>query len=247
MELLTQPGPWIAFLTLTALEVALGIDNIIMITILADSLPEDQRPLARKGGLALAMIIRILLLFTITWVMSLQATLFEVAGHPFSGQNLLMLGGGFFLLAKATHEIHLNIETGGHEERAQSAATAGLGMVLAQIVALDVVFSLDSVITAVGMAEHIEVMVAAVVVSVAIMIAMIQPISRFMERNPAVKILALSFMLLVGVTLMAEGFGQHFPKGYIYAAFGFSIFVEGLQLKAQDEPEGTEGAGPTAA
>jgi len=232
MELLTQPGPWIAFLALTALEVALGIDNIIMITILADSLPEDQRPLARKGGLALAMIIRILLLFSITWVMSLQADLFEVMGQGFSGQDLLLLVGGFFLLAKATHEIHLNIEGEDHESQAKHAATASLGMVLGQIVALDVVFSLDSVITAVGMADHIEVMIAAVVVSVGIMIVMIRPINRFMKRHPTVKILALSFMLLVGVTLMAEGFGQHFDKAYIYVAFGFSLFVEGLQLRA---------------
>lgn len=242
MELLTQPGAWIAFLTLTALEVALGIDNIIMVTILADSLPEGKRETARKGGLALAMIIRILLLFAITWVMGLQATLFEVVGHPFSGQDLLMLGGGFFLLAKATHEIHLNVEGEGHEEQAKSTATAGLGMVLAQIVALDVVFSLDSVITAVGMTEYIEVMVAAVVVSVGIMIAMIRPISSFMKEHPAVKILALSFMLLVGVTLMAEGFGQHFPKGYVYAAFGFSLFVEMVQLRAKTNRE-TAGAG----
>lgn len=242
MELLTQPGAWIAFLTLTALEVALGVDNIIMVTILADSLPEEQRPLARKGGLALAMIIRIALLFAITWVMGLQAELFRVMEQPFSGQDLLMLGGGFFLLAKATHEIHLNIEGEGHEEQAKSTATAGLGMILGQIVALDVVFSLDSVITAVGMTEYIEVMIAAVVVSVGIMIAMIRPISSFMKDHPAVKILALSFMLLVGVTLMAEGFGQHFPKGYVYAAFGFSLFVEMLQLRAAETGD-TAGAG----
>jgi len=242
MELLTQPGAWIAFLTLTALEVALGIDNIIMVTILADSLPEDQRPLARKGGLALAMIIRIALLFAITWVMGLQAEILAVLGQSFSGQDLLMLGGGFFLLAKATHEIHLNIEGGGHEEQAKATATAGLGVVLSQIVALDVVFSLDSVITAVGMADHIEVMIAAVVVSVVIMIAMIRPISRFMKQHPAVKILALSFMLLIGVTLMAEGFGQHFPKGYVYAAFGFSLFVEMLQLKIKGKKQTAESA-----
>lgn len=232
MELISQPSAWIAFLTLTALEVALGIDNIIMISILADSLPAEKRSLARKVGLALAMIIRILLLFALTWVLSLQADLFTVLGQGFSGQDLLLIGGGFFLLAKATHEMHLAIEKGGREEQAKSAGTAGLGMVLSQIVALDVVFSLDSVITAVGMADHIEVMIAAVVVSVGIMIATIGPISRFMKEHPSLKILALSFMLLVGVTLMAEGFGQHFDKAYIYVAFGFSLLVEGLQLRA---------------
>lgn len=234
MELLTQPEAWIAFLTLTALEVVLGVDNIIMVTVLADGLPPEKRPLARKGGLALAMVARVGLLFSLTWMMSLQETLFQVLGRGFNGHDLILLTGGIFLLAKGTHEIHVELEEEDREEKARKKGRAGVGMVLGQIVLLDVVFSLDSVITAIGMAEHIEVMVAAVVVAVGIMIVLISPIARFIKEHPTVKMLALSFLLLIGATLVAEGLGEHFPKAYIYFAFGFSIFVEFLQIRQSD-------------
>lgn len=233
MELLTQPEAWIAFLTLTALEIVLGVDNIVMVTVLADGLPERQRPLARKGGLALAMVARIALLFTITWMMGLQATLFEVVGQEFSGHDLILLVGGVFLLAKGTHEIHVDLEGRDREVQAREMTRAAVGTVLAQIVVLDIVFSLDSVITAVGMADHLEVMVAAVVVAVGVMIVLIGPISRFIKEHPTVKMLALSFLLLIGATLVAEGLGHPFPKGYIYFAFAFSIFVDTLQIRAR--------------
>lgn len=239
MELLTQPEAWIAFLTLTALEVVLGVDNIVMVTVLADGLPAAQRPLARKVGLALAMVARLALLFSLAWMMGLEATLFEVAGHGFSGHDLMLLAGGVFLLAKGTHEIHVNMEGEEREEQARKKSRAALGIVLSQIVLLDLVFSLDSVITAIGMAEDIEVMVAAIVVAVGVMIVLIGPIARFIKKHPAVKMLALSFLLLIGATLVAEGLGQHFPKGYIYFAFGFSIFVEVLQMR---QTTGTEAA-----
>lgn len=244
MELLTQPDAWIAFLTLTLLEVVLGVDNIVMVTVLADGLPERQRPLARKGGLALAMVARIALLFSITWLMGLEETLFAVLGQPFSGHDLILIGGGVFLLAKGTHEIHVNLEEKGREEKAREMTRAAVGTVLAQIVALDVVFSLDSVITAVGMADRVEVMVAAVVVAVGIMIVLIGPISSFVKEHPAVKMLALSFLLLIGATLVAEGLGHPFPKGYIYFAFGFSIFVEVVQMRRRGvEASDVAGAG----
>ncbi len=231
MELLTQPSAWIAFFTLTALELVLGIDNIVMITVLADSLPERRRALARKAGLALAMVARIALLFSLSWLLGLEETLFELLGKEFSGRDIILVAGGAFLLAKATHEIHVELEG---EDRASQAARMGraaIGIVLLQIVLLDLVFSLDSVITAIGMADDIEVMVAAIVVAVGSMIFLLNPVARFIRRHPAVKMLALSFLLLIGVTLVAEGLGQPFPKGYIYFAFGFSIFVEVLQMR----------------
>ncbi len=243
MELLTQPDAWIAFLTLTVLEVVLGVDNIIMVTVLADGLPPDKRPLARKGGLALAMVARIALLFALTWMMSLQETLFQVLGRGFSGHDLILLGGGLFLLAKGTHEIHVELEGEDREATAQKKSRAAVGMVLGQIVLLDIVFSLDSVITAIGMADHIEVMVAAVVVAVGIMILLIQPVAAFIKAHPTVKMLALSFLLLIGVTLVAEGLGEHFPKGYLYFAFGFAIFVELLQMRRASKSEEAASAG----
>lgn len=231
MELLTQPAAWIAFLTLTALELVLGVDNIVMITVLADRLPEPRRVLARRLGLVLAMVARIGLLFSLTWLMRLEAALFELFGRGFSGRDLILLVGGMFLIAKATHEIHVDLEEGGREKQAVRMGRAAIGMVLLQIVLLDVVFSLDSVITAIGMADDIEVMVAAIVVAVGAMIFLMGPVARFIEKNPTVKMLALSFLLLIGVTLVAEGLGEPFPKGYIYFAFGFSIFVEILQMR----------------
>lgn len=231
MELLTQPEAWIAFFTLTALELVLGVDNIVMITVLADSLPEHRRELARKGGLALAMIARIALLFSLSWLLGLEETLFEVFGHAVSGHDLILLAGGAFLLAKATHEIHVELEEEDRERKAARMGRAAVGIVLTQIVLLDVVFSIDSVITAIGMADRIEVMVAAIVVAVGAMIFLIGPVARFVKKHPTVKMLALSFLLLIGVTLVAEGLGQHFPKGYLYFAFGFSTFVEVLQIR----------------
>lgn len=232
MELLTQPEAWIAFLTLTTLELVLGVDNIVMITVLADSLPEHQRPLARKGGLALAMGARIGLLFSLTWLMGLEETLFEVLGEAFSARDLILLAGGAFLLAKATHEIHVELEGEDREKKAERMGRAAMGVVLAQIALLDMIFSLDSVITAIGMADRIEVMVAAIVVAVGAMVFLIGPVARFIKKHPTVKMLALSFLLLIGVTLVAEGLGQTFPKGYLYFAFGFSIFVEVLQMRS---------------
>ncbi len=231
MELLTQPQAWIAFLALTALELVLGIDNIVMITVLADSLPARRRALARKAGLALAMVARIGLLFSLTWLLGLEETLFEVFGKSFSGRDIILVAGGAFLLAKATHEIHVELEGEDRETKAARMGKAAIGIVLLQIVLLDLVFSLDSVITAIGMADDIEVMVAAIVVAVGSMIFLLNPVARFIRRHPAVKMLALSFLLLIGVTLVAEGLGQPFPKGYIYFAFGFSIFVEILQMR----------------
>jgi len=231
MELLTQPQAWIAFLTLTLLELILGVDNIVMITVLADRLPEKRQALARRAGLVLAMVARIGLLFSLTWLMRLEETLFEVLDRGFSGRDLILVAGGIFLIAKATHEIHVDLEEGGREKQAANMGRAAIGIVLLQIVLLDLVFSLDSVVTAIGMADDIEVMVAAIVVAVGAMIFLMGPVARFIERHPTVKMLALSFLLLIGVTLLAEGLGQPFPKGYIYFAFGFSIFVEVLQLR----------------
>jgi len=231
MELLTQPQAWIAFLTLTALELVLGVDNIVMITVLADRLPEERRVLARRMGLALAMIARIGLLFSLTWLLRLETALFDVFGRGFSGRDLILLAGGVFLIAKATHEIHVELEEGGRKKQAVRMGRAAIGIVLLQIVLLDLVFSLDSVITAIGMADEIAVMVAAIVVAVGAMIFLMGPVARFIEKHPTVKMLALSFLLLIGVTLVAEGLGEPFAKAYIYFAFGFSIFVEVLQMR----------------
>jgi predicted tellurium resistance membrane protein TerC len=231
MEWITQPEAWIGFLTLTALEMVLGIDNIIFISILAGKLPAHQQKVARRGGLLVAMISRILLLFSLSWVIGLTEPLFSVIGHSVSGRDLVLLVGGLFLVAKSTHEIHGKLEgdTGG-----RSAAVApSLASVLVQILLLDVVFSLDSVITAVGMVQELAVMVAAVVVSVAFMMFFAEPVSAFVDRHPTVKMLALSFLLMIGVMLIADGFGHHIPKGYVYFAMAFSVFVEMLNLRAR--------------
>ena len=229
MEWLTDPNVWIALLTLTVLEVVLGIDNVIFIAILAGKLPEEQRERARVVGLGAAMIMRVLLLLAIGWIMRLTEPLFAVLGRELSGRDLILLAGGLFLLAKATYEIHDKLE-GSHGER-ETRAVATFGAVIAQIMVLDIVFSLDSVITAVGMAERIGVMVAAVIIAVAVMMLAARSVSEFVERHPTVKMLALSFLLLIGMSLVAEGLGQHIPKGYIYFAMGFSVFVEMLNLR----------------
>jgi predicted tellurium resistance membrane protein TerC len=230
VDWITSPSAWIALATLTALEIVLGIDNIIFISILADRLPVAQRKRARTVGLAAAMITRLLLLFSLGAIMRLTKPLFEVFGRAISGRDLILLVGGLFLLYKATHEIHEMMEGDSDRERASTASK--FGEVILQIMVLDIVFSLDSVITAVGMAEHIEVMVAAVVISVGIMMWSAAPVANFVQAHPTVKMLALAFLLLVGMTLVADGFGFHVPKGYIYFAMAFSLLVEMLNLRA---------------
>lgn len=222
----------VAFLTLSVLEVVLGIDNVIFISILAGKLPKDQQPRARFIGLALAMITRILLLLTIVWMARLTAPLFSVWDHAFSGRDLILIVGGIFLVWKSTHEIHDKLE-GPEEADGPKTVQAKFSSVIIQIILLDIVFSLDSVITAVGMVNNIPVMVAAVIVAVIFMMFFAGPISGFVDRHPTVKMLALSFLLLIGVTLIADGFGQHISKGYIYFAMGFSVFVEVLNLRGR--------------
>ncbi len=231
MEWLTNPDIWIALITLTALEIVLGVDNIIFISILVAKLPEAQQPRARFIGLALAMIMRILLLLTLSWIIRLTAPLFTVVGQEISGRDLILIGGGLFLLGKSTREIHERLE--GEEGHGGTRVAASFASVLVQILLLDIVFSLDSVITAVGMVDEVPVMVAAVVIAVGIMMLSAGPISDFVNRHPTVKMLALSFLLLVGMSLIAEGFDQHIPKGYIYFAMGFSVLVEALNLRAR--------------
>ena len=255
MDLLTSPEAWIALATLTMLEIVLGIDNIIFISILADRLPAAERPKARQLGLALAMITRILLLFSITLIMRLTQELFTLFGHAVSGRDLILIVGGLFLLTKSTREIHDKME--GEEDEARGTAKAATFRgVLIQIAILDMVFSLDSVITAVGMADDLAVMVTAVILAVGVMMISAGPVGNFVSDHPTVKMLALSFLLLIGTSLIAEGAGFHIPKGYIYFAMGFSVFVESLNLKARKTgskrgrlgvpPPATEGPSPSA-
>jgi predicted tellurium resistance membrane protein TerC len=232
MDWVSSPEAWIALLTLTVLEIVLGIDNIVFISILASKLPSSQQARARTIGLALAMITRILLLLSLTWIMRLTAPLFAVFQHEFSGRDLILLVGGIFLIWKSTREIHERLEGESESERAARGA-ATMGGVLVQIALLDIVFSLDSVITAVGMANQVAVMIIAIMLAVGFMMFTAGPVSTFVERHPTVKMLALSFLLLIGVTLIAEGFGQHISKGYVYFAMAFSVFVEALNLRAR--------------
>jgi predicted tellurium resistance membrane protein TerC len=231
MELLTDPQAWLAFATLTALEIVLGIDNIIFISILVGRLPKDQQARGRTIGLALAMLTRIALLLSITWVMGLSSKLFSVVDRGVSGRDLILIAGGLFLLAKSTLEIHHSLE--GEEEQRSAAGRAAFGAVIIQIAIIDIVFSLDSVITAVGMADHVQVMIAAVVVAVVVMMFLAGPISDFVDRHPTIKVLALSFLILIGVALVGEGLGFHIPKGYIYFAMAFSVAVEMLNLQVR--------------
>ena len=231
MDWLTNPEIWIALATLTALEIVLGIDNIVFISILAGKLPPHQQDRARTIGLGLAMITRILLLLGLAWVIGLTAPLFEVFDHEISGRDLILIAGGLFLLAKSTHEIHQKLEGEvGHSSR---RVYPTFQAVIIQILLLDVVFSLDSVITAVGMVRQIGVMIAAVVIAIGFMLVFAKTISGFVERHPTIKMLALSFLVLIGVILIAEGFDQHISKGYIYFAMAFSVFVEMLNLKVR--------------
>ncbi|HSM34792.1 MAG TPA: TerC family protein [Longimicrobiales bacterium] len=229
MEWLADPQAWIALLTLTALEIVLGIDNIVFISILAGKLPPEEQPKARLIGLGLAMLMRIALLFSLAWVIRLTAPLFTVLAEEISGRDLILIVGGLFLLAKSTREIHLKLE--GEDDHSGGRVTRSLASVLVQIMLLDIVFSLDSVITAVGMVDELSIMVIAVVIAVGFMMVFAGPISRFVEAHPTVKILALSFLILIGVTLIAEGFDQHISKGYIYFAMAFSVMVEMLNLR----------------
>ncbi|NTW81854.1 MAG: TerC family protein [Chlorobiaceae bacterium] len=229
MEWILQPEAWIALLTLTALEIVLGIDNIIFISIIVGRLPQNQRGKGRILGLGLAMLTRIALLLSITWVMGLKAGLFTVFEEVISGRDLILIGGGLFLLAKSTHEIHQSLE--GSEEAKKSSGKGSFAFTMIQIAVIDIVFSLDSVITAVGLAKDVAVMIIAIMISIAIMMLASRSINDFVERHPTIKMLALSFLILVGVTLIAEGAGFEFPKGYIYFAMAFSVCVEMLNIR----------------
>ena len=228
-EWVASPEAWVALVTLTALEIVLGIDNIIFISILVGRLPEAQRNFARRMGLSLAMLTRLGLLFSISWVMGLTKPWFELFGMSISGRDLVLIGGGLFLLFKATHEIHNSLE--GAEDNNKQMVVTGLGSVLIQIAILDIVFSLDSVITAVGLVEHVALMAIAIILAVLVMMFAAKPIGDFVEKHPTIKILALSFLILVGVTLIVEGFDIHVPKGYIYFAMAFSVSVEFINLR----------------
>ena len=229
LDWLATPEMWIALATLAALEIVLGIDNIIFISVLVGRMPPHQRDLARRLGLGLAMIARLSLLFSISWVMGLTAPLVTILNQAISGRDIILILGGLFLLAKATHEIHNSLE--GDEESVHSSVPASLGMMLMQIALLDVVFSLDSVITAVGLVDEVSVMATAIILAVLVMMFAARPIGDFVDTHPTIKILALSFLILVGVTLMVEGFDVHVPKGYIYFAMAFSVAVEMINIR----------------
>ncbi|OFW10795.1 MAG: hypothetical protein A3H96_04085 [Acidobacteria bacterium RIFCSPLOWO2_02_FULL_67_36] len=256
MASLTSPEIWIALATLTFLEIVLGVDNIIFISILSGKLPHDQQPRARRLGLLGAMVTRVLLLLSLAWIIRLTAPWFSIIGHDISGRDLILILGGLFLIAKSTFEIHDRLE--GEEGHASARVAASFASVIVQIMLLDIVFSLDSVITAVGMVDELWVMVAAVVIAVGIMMVAAEPISAFVHRHPTVKMLALSFLLLIGLSLLLEGFDQHVPKGYIYFAMGFAVFVEMINLRIRHAPPvdlrerytpepGSETSGPPAA
>jgi predicted tellurium resistance membrane protein TerC len=229
MDWLTDPQAWIAFLTLVVLELVLGVDNVIFISILASKLPVDQQQKARVTGLSIAVLSRILLLFSLSWIIGLSAPLFSLFGYEVSGRDVILILGGLFLLGKSTYEIHQKLE--GVEGDTSTRVKASFLGVIAQVLLLDVVFSLDSVITAVGMVDQLEIMIAAVVIAAGVMILLARPLSDFVDRHPTIKILALSFLLLIGFTLIVEGLHQHIPKGYIYFAMGFSVLVEMLNLR----------------
>jgi predicted tellurium resistance membrane protein TerC len=228
--MLADPDTYVSLVTLTAMEVVLGIDNIVFISILTGKLPLAEQPKARRLGLSLALVMRLGLLFTLSWVMGLTAPWFTLFGKGFSGRDLILLGGGLFLIAKATHEIYDKLEV-AHEAEATAGGTHRFGLILAQILALDIVFSLDSVITAVGMAQHVSIMVIAMVVAVGLMLVFASAIGDFVNRHPSMKILALSFLLLIGIMLVVDGMGQHVGKGYIYFAMVFSLAVELLNMR----------------
>jgi len=235
IEWIASPEAWIALATLTALEIVLGIDNIIFISILVGRLPAHQRNFARRTGLGLAMGTRLALLFSLAWVMGLTQPWFTIFGEEISGRDIILIGGGLFLLAKATHEIHNSLE--GVESEDKPVVAANVGMVLVQIAILDIVFSLDSVITAVGLVDHVAIMAIAIVLAVGVMLFAAKPIGDFVDANPTIKILALSFLILVGATLIIEGFDVHVPKGYIYFAMAFSVVVEMINIRMRKKSD----------
>jgi len=232
LALAVLPHTWISLATLTALEIVLGIDNIVILTILVGRLPRRQQRTARLLGLSLALFFRLGLLFTLSWIMSLRAPFFSLLGRSFSGRDLILIGGGLFLVAKSTHEIYAKLEKGDEESAVSELASATrFGLILAQIIALDIVFSLDSVITAVGMAQHVAIMVVAMVIAVLTMMVFAGRIGDFINAHPSISVLALSFLLLIGVLLMADGLGQHVDKGYVYFAMAFSLLVQLLNIR----------------
>jgi predicted tellurium resistance membrane protein TerC len=234
LHLLSDPDAWASLLTLTLLEIVLGVDNLVFLAILASRLPAHQQPLARRLGLGFALLTRLALLMTLAWIITLTKPLFVVWGHGISWRDIILLAGGAFLIFKATHEIHTSLEGDEHhEDGTAKRATASFVAVVIQIGIIDIVFSLDSVITAVGMAQHLPIMITAVVISMIVMLIAAGPLSAFVTAHPTVKMLALAFLLLIGTALVAEGAGFHFPKGYIYAAMAFSVLVEALNLLAR--------------
>jgi|SRR6185436_6857021 len=235
MDWITQPETWIAFLTLVALELVLGVDNVIFISILAGKLPQNEQQRARTTGIALAVVTRLLLLISLRWIIGLEETLFSIGDFDVTGRDLILLGGGLFLIAKSTHEIHQKLE--GVEGESSARVRASFWNVIIQIMLLDIVFSLDSVITAVGMVDELWIMIAAVIIAAIVMIFTSTPLGNFVERHPTIKMLALSFLLMIGFTLIVEGFHQHIPKGYIYFAMGFSVLVEILNLRLRRAAE----------
>lgn len=244
-EWITSPEAWVALATLTALEIVLGIDNIIFISILSGRLPKEQRPRARTIGLAGAMLMRVALLLSLAWVAKLTVEFFMLFGDPFTARDVILVGGGLFLLAKATFEIHHNLE-GDEEEHGRGPAASFAG-VIAQIMILDIVFSLDSVITAIGMVDHLSIMVIAVVSAMIVMIIFANPVGNFVERHPSIKILALAFLVLIGVMLTAEGTGRHVEKGYIYFAMAFSLLIEVLNMRYRKHHRNSDGDGDSDA
>ena len=237
MAWLSDPNAWVSLLTLTVLEIVLGIDNIIFISILSGRLPAKDQPRARTLGLMGAFVTRVLLLLSITWVMGLTQPFFTLANHPFSGRDIILLAGGLFLIGKATMEIHDKLEGETEEEEAKARLTRSLWKTIVQIMIIDIVFSLDSVITAVGMADQVSIMIAANVIALGVMLFAARPISEFVDRHPTVKMLALAFLVLIGTNLVAEGVGQHISKGYTYVAMAFSVLVEMLNIKARARSE----------
>lgn len=229
LQLVFEPSAWVALATLVVMEIVLGIDNLIFISILTNKLPEDRQTSARRLGIGLALILRLALLGTVAWIVHLTEPVFEIFGKGFSWRDLILIAGGLFLLWKATKEIHHSVDPGG-ESKPRSSAGAGYAAVIGQILLLDLVFSVDSIITAVGMTEHVPIMVVAVVVAVAVMLLAADPLSTFIKANPTVVMLALGFLIMIGMTLIAEGFGAHVPKGYVYTAMAFSALVEGLNM-----------------
>jgi predicted tellurium resistance membrane protein TerC len=248
--LIQDPAAWVALVTLVVMEVVLGIDNLIFISILTNKLPPEHRERARKIGIGLALVMRLGLLGTIAWIVQLTTPVFEAFGHGYSWKDMILIAGGLFLVWKATKEIHHNVDPEDkNEDFIASSATTGFAAAIGQILLLDLVFSVDSIITAVGMTPHLPIMIIAVVSAVAVMLLAATPLANFIERNPSIVILALAFLLMIGTTLIAEGMGFHVPKGYVYAAMGFSAFVEGLNLwsrKRRARREGKTDAPPPA-